>query len=99
MPYKIEVDDEKVVCSDFFFSKKYIVIYYRDIVSLSGGIFENKFSGLMKVCDGNNDLCMGFYQRINNSSKLATILLSKVNRPLYDKVLERIIEGKKKITR
>lgn len=97
MPYKIEINNDKVTCSDFFFSRKQIIIFYEDIISLSGGIFENKLSGIMKVCDGKNDACIGFNQRLSNSSKLATILLSKVNRPLYDKVLKRIMDGKKKV--
>ena len=53
-------------------------------------------SGVMKVCDGKNNVCFGFYQRITNSSKLATIILSKVKRELYDEVLEKLIaKGKK----
>ena len=97
LPYLIEADDEKITCSKFFLSKREAVIYYNDVSSLSGGIFENKISGLMKVCDGKNNLCIGFYQKLNNSSKLATILLSKVNRNIYDTVLEKIISGKKKV--
>jgi hypothetical protein len=97
LPYRIESDDEKIICSKFFLSKKEVVIYYNDVSSLSGGIFENRISGLMKVCDGKNNVCVGFYQRLNNSSKLATILLSKVNRNIYDNVLEKIISGKKKV--
>ncbi|MBE0571131.1 MAG: hypothetical protein IH618_06265 [Ignavibacteriaceae bacterium] len=97
LPYLIEADDEKITCSEFFLSKKEIVIYYDDIASLSGGIFENKISGIMKVCDEKNNLCIGFYQRLNNSGKLATIILSKVNRELYDIVLEKIKSGKQKV--
>jgi hypothetical protein len=97
LPYLIESDDEKITCSEFFLSKKDIVIYYNDVASLSGGIFENKISGVMKVCDRKNNLCIGFYQRLNNSGKLATIILSKVNRELYDIVLEKIKSGKQKV--
>ncbi|MCU0344996.1 MAG: hypothetical protein MUF28_14380 [Ignavibacterium sp.] len=97
LPYRIESDDEKIICSEFFLSKKEVVIYYDDISSLSGGIFENRISGLMKVCDGKNNVCIGFYQRLNNSGKLATIILSKVNRELYDIVLEKIKSGKQKV--
>ena len=96
LPYKIDVDDEKVICSGFFLSKKELIIYYDDIKSLSGGTFENKISGVMKVCDGRNGLCFGFYQRMTNSSRLVTIILSKVKRELYDEVLEKLIaKGKK----
>jgi hypothetical protein len=97
LPYRIESDDEKIICSELFLSKKEVIIYYNDVESLSGGIFENKLSGLMKVCDGKNDVCIGFYQRLNNSGKLATILLSKVNRDIYDNVLERIKSRKGKV--
>jgi hypothetical protein len=97
LPYRIESDDEKIICSEFFLSKKEVVIYYDDISSLSGGIFENRISGLMKICDGKNNVCIGFYQRLNNSGKLATIILSKVNRELYDIVLEKIKSGKQKV--
>ena len=97
LPYLIEVDDEKITCSEFFLSKKEVVIYYNDVSSLSGGIFENKISGLMRVYDGKNNLCIGFYQRLNNSGKLATILLSKVNREIYDVVMEKIMSGKRRV--
>jgi len=97
LPYRIESDDEKIICSELFLSKKEVIIYYNDVESLSGGIFEDKLSGLMKVCDGKNDVCIGFYQRLNNSGKLATILLSKVNRDIYDNVLERIKSRKGKV--
>jgi hypothetical protein len=97
LPYRIEADDEKIVCSNFFLSNKEITIYYDDISSLAGGIFDNKISGVMKVCDGSNNICIGFYQRLNNSGMLATIILSKVKRDLYDNVLEKIQSGKRKV--
>jgi hypothetical protein len=97
LPYRIESDDEKIICYEFFLSKKEVIIYYNDVESLSGGIFENKISGLMKVRDSENNVCIGFYQRLNNSGKLATILLSKVNRDIYDNVLEKIKSRKGKV--
>lgn len=97
LPYRIESDDEKIVCSIFFLSKKEVVIYYNDISSLSGGIFENKISGLMKVFDNRNNVCIGFYQRLNNSGKLATIIVSKVSQDLYDNALEKIKSGRGKV--
>ena len=97
LSYRIEADDEKIVCSNFFLSQKEITIYYIEISSLAGGIFDNKISGVMKVCDNRNNVCIGFYQRLNNSSKLATIILSKVRRELYDNVLEKIQSGKRKV--
>jgi len=96
LPYKIVADDEMIICSGFFLSKKEIIVHYEDIEYLSGGIFENKISGVMKIYDGKNGVYIGFYQRMTNSGKLATIILSKVKRELYDEVLEKLIaKGKK----
>ncbi len=90
MPYKIEADNEKIKCSKFFFSKKEITIYYSDIVSLSGGIFEGKYSGLMKVCDGKNNICIGFFQSLQDARSLQKIILNKVDRKIYDIAAEKI---------
>ena len=44
----------------------------------------------MRVCDGKNKLCIGFFDRLNNSSKLVTLILSKVDKKIYDKVIAQI---------
>ena len=90
LPYTIEADDEKITCSEFFLTKKVKSINYDDISEISGGIFDNKISGLMKIKDGRNNFSFGFYHKLNGSQKLATIILSKVKRELYDEVLEKI---------
>ena len=96
LPYKIKADDEKLVCSSYFLSKGDVTIYYEDIESLKGGMFENKMSGIMKVHDGKNSVTLGFYTKLNNSSRLVTIILSKVKKELYDEVLDRLTEKKNK---
>ncbi|HEX7357188.1 MAG TPA: hypothetical protein VF270_05745 [Ignavibacteriaceae bacterium] len=90
VPYKIEIDDEKIICTDFLFSNKSITIFIKDIESLSGGIFDGSYRGLMKVCDGKNKIIIGFFDRIINSNKLVTLILSKVDKKIYDKVIEQI---------
>jgi hypothetical protein len=95
LPYKIEADDEKLVCSKYFLSKGDVTIYYEDINSLKGGMFENKMSGVMKVYDGKNSVTLGFYTKLNSSSRLVTIILSKVKKELYDEVLDRLTEKKR----
>ena len=95
MPYKIEADDEKIICTDFIFSDKEVIIYYKDIDSLSGGIFEAKIRGVMKVCDGKNKICIGFSERMKDSKTLMTSILSKVRKEIYDEVIERLSALKK----
>jgi hypothetical protein len=95
MPYKIEADADKMVCKDFIFSDKEIVIYFKDIGSLSGGIFDGRLRGVMKVCDGKNQICIGFSDKIKDSKKLMTLILSKVKKEVYEEVIEKLQALKK----
>ena len=89
VPYRIEADDEKMMCTDFSFSDKEFTMYYRDIESLTGGVFDGRLSGVMKVYDRNNQVIIGFFNRLKNADKLQTLLLSKVPQKVYDDVVER----------
>lgn len=92
LPYKIEADEEKIICSDFLFSTKIITIHYKDIEKISGGIFEGKSSGIMKVSDSTSKLQIGFSQKIGNSEKLVALILSKVPKELYNEVINNLTE-------
>jgi hypothetical protein len=94
LAYKIDADDEKIVCSEFLLSKKAITIFYTDIESLNGGVFERKSSGIMKVYDGKNNVTIGFSQKMKDSNKLITLILSKVNKEIYDDVIENLTARK-----
>jgi hypothetical protein len=92
LPYKIEVDDEKMICSDFLLSEKVVTIYYKDIDNLQGGVFNGRSSGIMKLHDSKSKLRVGFSQKINNSEKLIALILSKVSKDLYDEVISNLTE-------
>jgi hypothetical protein len=95
MPFKIEFDEEKMICTKFILGRKKFDVYYEDINKLEGGIFANKMSGIMKVYDGRNSVIIGFYPKIKNSNKLITMILSKVHKEIYDEVMERLLKKKK----
>jgi len=95
LPFKIEADEEKMICSNFLLSNKVITIRYEDIESLSGGIFDGRSSGILKVNDGRNKFRIGFSQKINNSGRLISLILSKVPKELYNQVIEHITERRK----
>ena len=90
LPSKILADEEKIICSGFFLSKKEITISFKDITKLSGGIFSGKISGLMKIEDGKNFNTVGFFHKIKDAKKLETLILSKVDKEIYDEVIKRI---------
>jgi hypothetical protein len=95
MTYKIEANEDKLVCTDFVFSERVVVIYFEDVESLSGGIFDGRLHGIMKVCDGKNQICIGFSDKIKDSKKLITLILSKVKKEVYDEVIEKLQALKK----
>jgi len=90
IPYKIEADDDKMICSDFLFSKKNVTIYFKDIDVLRGGIFSGKSSGIMRVNDSKSNLQVGFSQKMKNSEKLIALILSKVPKDLYNEVINNL---------
>ena len=92
LPYKIEIDDEKIICSDFLLSKKVVTIFYKDIDKLQGGVFSGRSSGIMKLRDGKSKLQVGFSQKMNNSEKLIALILSKVPKDLYNEVINNLTE-------
>jgi hypothetical protein len=94
LPYRIEADEFKITASDFILSNKKVVINYKDIAKLQGGVFDGKLTGVMKIQDGPTKQVIGFFNKIRNADKLQTIILSKVPRPVYDEVIEKI--GRKK---
>lgn len=94
VPFKIELDDEKITCSQFIFKEKKMIIQIKDIESLSGGIFNGRYRGLMKVTDGKNKISIGFFDRMINAQKLVTLLISKVDLKVYNEVIPKIEELK-----
>jgi hypothetical protein len=94
VPFKIELDDEKIICSQFIFKEKKIIIQIKDIDSLSGGIFNGRYRGLMRVSDGKNKISIGFFDRMINAQKLVTLLISKVDMKVYNDVIPKIEELK-----
>ncbi len=90
IPYKIEADDEKMICSDFLFSNKVVTIYYKDIDMLRGGVFSGRSTGIMKLLDNKSKLQVGFSQKMKYSEKLIALVLSKVSKDLYNEVINNL---------
>ncbi len=94
-PYKIEVDDKKMIFSDFFFQKKEIAMNYKDITDINGGIFSGKPTKPIYIMDKNGNI-VGINQHLKDFNAFLTILLSHIPKDLYLKVLKDIEELKDK---
>jgi hypothetical protein len=87
VPVRFTLEDEQIVCSGYIFRKKKTVnVKYADIGRLEGGVFDRKFTGLMKIYDTHNNICIGFFQQLKDARVFETFLLNKVPKEVYDAV-------------
>lgn len=91
-PYKISADNEKMICTDFFLSRKEIEIRMEDIDDIKGGIFSNTPARPVYIHDGKNNVTIGVSAHLKGYNKLMTIILSNVKQNLYNEVLDRMKE-------
>ena len=87
-PFKITADDKKLVCSNYFFSKKEITIYYNKINTIEGGFFSGSPTKPIKVVDSESGL--SFYSHVGVFNKLLTKILQHVPQAVYNQVLANI---------
>jgi len=91
-PFKIEMNNEKMICSDFFDSSKNVEIHLQDIDNIKGGILTDSPGRPVYIHDGKNDITIGLHSHIRNYNKLLTIILSNVTKELYNQVLDQAME-------
>lgn len=88
LPYKISLDADSIICSNFLFSKKKVIIRFEDIEKLEGGIFNGKLNGLIKVWDSKSKICIGFYYKVNNSKLLVKTILLNIKETVYIEAMQ-----------
>lgn len=94
-PFRIEVDDEKIVGVNFFFLRKRIEIRFEEITELTGGIFDGKLYKPMYIQGRDSNFKIGFYNHIKNIKDLATIILTKIPKSKYEELMNNLYEKAK----
>ncbi|MFC2082385.1 hypothetical protein ACFLR4_00885 [Bacteroidota bacterium] len=89
-PFKISIDNEKMICSDFMLSDKKYEIQLSSIDDIRGGIFSGHMARPVYMHDSRQDVTLGFYHHINNYNQLITTVLSNVDKKLYNEILGRM---------
>lgn len=89
-PFQIEIDNEKMICSDFFFKKEKIEIKLIDITRVEGGIFSNRPTQPIYVYDDKLNVKIGMFQHISDFNKIITIILGNIKSELYNSLMEGI---------
>ncbi|MGE5412098.1 MAG: hypothetical protein ACM3MI_14145 [Clostridiales bacterium] len=89
-PYKIEVDDTQMICSDFPFSKKIVQIRFEDIDKITGSIFSGLKNKPVAIHDGKQNITIAFSLHLSKINDLLTIILSKIRKEKSDELLQTL---------
>ena len=86
-PFRIEINTEKMICSDYFYGNKNIEINLQDIDLIEGGSLYGTPGKPILIHDGVSDSVVGISPHMKDYNKLVTIILSNVNEDVYNDVL------------
>ena len=86
-PYKVEINNEKMICSDYFYKSKHHEINLSDIDLIEGGSLSGTPAKPIYIHTEKEDLLIGLSPHMKNHNKLVTIILSNVRQEVYDDVL------------
>jgi hypothetical protein len=87
-PYKIEINNEKMICSDYFYKSRIHEINLSDIDLIEGGSLSGTPAKPIYIHTESNDLLVGISPHMKDHNKLVTIILSNVRKEVYDNVLD-----------
>ena len=92
-PHKLNIDNEKIICSDFMNKDKIVEIKLSDISKITGGLFSGTPIKPVYIFSNKNETTIGFNQHLKDYNKFLTIILSNINQELYNELLEKIKEN------
>lgn len=87
-PFKIEINNEEMICSDFVINDRKIIINHSDITDISGGIFSGRNYKPLYIMSKDNKI--GVSPHIKNYNDLLKIILTNIKKELYLKLLDDI---------
>lgn len=91
-PFTVEIDNEKMICSNFMYSTRKVEIMISNIDEIKGGTFSGHITRPVYIHDATQNVTLGFYHHLKNYNKFITTILSNVDKKLYDQLLERMKE-------
>lgn len=89
-PFTIEADNKRVICSNFMNKQKKIEFNMSEVDKIKGGIFEGNPARLIYLYVSKRNISIGFNSHIKGFNELLTIILSNINRPLYNELLAKM---------
>ncbi len=97
-PYKISIDNEKMICEDFLLSNKKVTIYYKDIDKITGSIFSGNKARPLYIFDTKNNVEIGIRVHLKGYNQVVTTILSNIKKDLYESLLDNVKEFNQAVT-
>ncbi len=89
-PFEIEADEEKIICTNFMNRRKKVEIKFSDITKIEGGVFSGSAIKPIYIYEASNGNVIGINPHLTDFSKFVTLLLTKIDRQLYESLLTRM---------
>ena len=97
-PYSIEIDDEKIVCTNFVIKNRVVEIKLNEIDNLTGGVFSQRPSTPIYIHFKGEQI--GVNPHLKDYNKFLTTVLSNVKQEVYNNLLKHMqISTNEKITK
>ena len=91
-PFHIEIDNEKMICTDFFDRRKKVILKHSDISKIKGGIFSGNRARPIYVYDEKDNIVLGFHHHLKGFNSVLTTMLSNIDQKLYESLLDQVKE-------
>ena len=86
-PFSFEMDNEKMILSDFMNKEKVIEIKHSEIDKIYGGVLTGQPTRPVYFEVTKRNLKIGLFHHVKGMSKILTIVLSNVPKELYKELL------------
>ncbi|MFH1194349.1 MAG: hypothetical protein V1720_01475 [bacterium] len=91
-PNKIEIDNMRMICSEFLIGNHSIEIKLADIEEIKGGMFGGNMSRPIYIRNQSKGIVIGLSPHIKNNKQLLKIILSNISNELYISLLTQMKE-------
>jgi len=91
-PYKIEINNERMKCSNFLFNERTVEFRLDEIEEITGSIFSGTPARPLYIKIPAKNITIGINQHLTNYNKLLTIVLSNIKQEIYNDLLNNMKE-------
>ncbi len=87
-PFKIDINNEKLICSDFMIKNKVVEIQHSEITKISGSIFSGRTYLPLNITTKDEEI--GISPHIKDYNDLLKVILTNIPKELYESLLNDI---------